>query len=260
MRIADQVDRFAAGQQQIHAHGQVGAQLRIDFRIDFQDQHEPPIAAAPQGHSPRSRIFQFQLRQQAYQVRMRQMTIGDWLDAAALARQSPASRAPRQPQAVLIAPYLARGQHWLQRRFDQLVGQTPLPRKLVGQHILLHKQLCRIADVLPMTAPASAGTKVRAAWRDAVARSHLQCQAAREAGAAAAAGYFRRDDFPRYGIGHKDRLAAMEAQRLAAVPHIAQFQPDALRRCFLGSPPPRFALFSHSQTHNRCRLCPTRAG
>ena len=92
VRSADQVDRFAAGQQQIHAQGQVGAQLGIDFRIDFQDQHEPPIAATPQSYSPRARIIQFQLREQRDQVGMRQVTIGDRFDAAAFAWQSPASR------------------------------------------------------------------------------------------------------------------------------------------------------------------------
>ena len=254
-----EVDGLAAGQQQIDANAQVGAQFGVGFGIDFQDEHALAVTAAPQGQGSGAAVIQLQIGQQRQQVRMRQVTIADGLDAALLARQAPAACRAQQPQAVLVTPGFVRGHDRLQRRFNPRVGQLAQPRKLVGQDILLQQQLRGIVDMLPVAAPAAPGSKVWAARRDPIRGCRLQLQATREKGAPATACNFRCDALARDGVGHKDGFAAVEAQRLAAVPHIAQVQRDALPCRRFGGTTRRFASFSHSRARSRCRLCPTRA-
>ena len=79
-----------------------------------------------------------------------------------------------------------------------------------------------------MTSPAAAGAKMRTGRHHAVGRGRFQLATLREENRAALAGDLRRDGFAGQGIWHKDWLALMPSNRLAAVRHIGDLKIDCL--------------------------------
>ena len=124
---------------------------------------------------------------------------------------------------------VGQGDEVLHRR----IGDETEPAELVGDDFGFQHQLPLIANVLPLTAAALAGSEVGTGWLDAVGRC---LQDVHEPGSRPARLLLDDLDFHDLagdGVGHENDLAFMLAKGLAAVGDAGEGESSVHRKCIV---------------------------